>query len=116
MATRWAETGVLTPSSATNSCTGATLAKTLTCLFDAGTASQLHSVTLYWLLQYDWGKERDAGSPSDFKGVAASRHLYETVLRTCIAEVENLEVQTGAYVTGVDYDAIEKRVTGKIFC
>ena len=63
-------------------------------------------------MQYDWGKEWAPGTPSQFKCLAASRHLYETVLRTCVAELDNVKVQTGAFVTGIQLDD-SKRVTGK---
>ena len=68
-------------------------------------------------LQFDWGRERLPGGKqdnSDFKALAGSRHLYETVLRKFVLDVENLQVESDAAVDGLMFDASQKRVTGML--
>ena len=69
--------------------------------------------SLSWCsLQYDWDREWLPGHSSGTRSLAASRHLYETVLRKFVLRISNLKVQTSAAVNGLAYNAEEQRVTG----
>ncbi|DBB05481.1 TPA: hypothetical protein ACH3X1_012440 [Trebouxia sp. C0004] len=64
------------------------------------------------MILYDWDKEWLPGQSCGTRSLAASRHLYETVLRKFVLRVSNLKVQTSAAVNGLAYNAEEQRVTG----
>ena len=63
-------------------------------------------------VQFDFGKEFNSTKPSSLQGLAASRHLLESVLRTFVNAVNNVKVQTGAVVQGVEYNEQDQRLTG----
>jgi len=73
--------------------------------------ARTYSLHWHWL-QYDWDKEWLPGHSSGTRSLAASRHLYETVLRKFVLRINNLKVQTSAAVNGLAYNAEEQRVTG----
>ncbi len=73
--------------------------------------ARTYSLNCSWL-QYDWDKEWLPGHSSGTRSLAASRHLYETVLRKFVLRISNLKVQTSAAVNGLAYNAEEQRVTG----
>ncbi|KAL3145131.1 hypothetical protein ABBQ38_001735 [Trebouxia sp. C0009 RCD-2024] len=63
----------------------------------------------------DWGQEKGPGGQynnTDFRALAGSRHLYETVLRKFVLDVANVQVETDAAVNGLLFDASRERVTG----
>lgn len=64
------------------------------------------------IIVYDWDREWLPGHSSGTRSLAASRHLYETVLRKFVLRISNLKVQTSAAVNGLAYNAEEQRVTG----
>ena len=64
------------------------------------------------LLQSDWGREWLPKQTTGLQSIAASRHLYETVLRKFVLSISNLQVQTAAVVEGLEYNADLMRVTG----
>ena len=67
-------------------------------------------------MQHDWGNDWVPSTPGKglglLPGLAASRHLYETVLRNFVLGVSNIHVQTGAAVNMLEYDTDKQRVTG----
>ena len=58
------------------------------------------------------GQEHDS---ADFKALAGSRHLYETVLREFVLDVGNVKVEPDAAVDGLRFDTVENRITGMLF-
>lgn len=64
-------------------------------------------------LQDDWGMKWSSGHASHLRAVCISRHMYETVAREFVLGIPNVKVQTGAAVSGLEYDASTSRVTGK---
>ena len=68
--------------------------------------------TDFTCVQSNWGKDWLPGTASGLPSLAASRHLYERVLRKFALGISNLHVQTGAIVDGMLYDAHQERVTG----
>ncbi|DBA86466.1 TPA: hypothetical protein ACH3X2_005449 [Trebouxia sp. C0005] len=60
----------------------------------------------------NWGKDWRPGTASGLPSLAASRHLYECVLRKFVLGINNLCVEIGALVDGLVYDAQQERVTG----
>jgi len=65
-----------------------------------------------FVLQSDWGREWLPNQAAGLQSLAASRHLYETVLRKFVVSLNNLKVHTAAAVDGLEYDANLERVTG----
>lgn len=63
-------------------------------------------------MQSNWGKDWRPGTASGLPSLAASRHLYECVLRKFVLGINNLCVEIGALVDGLVYDAQQERVTG----
>lgn len=63
----------------------------------------------------DWGREMTPGQKhdsTDFRALAGSRHLYETVLRKFVLDVSNLKVEQDAAVDGLQFDTVKNRITG----
>ena len=69
-------------------------------------------------MQADWGRERLPGGGmeniKDFQALAGTRHLYETVLRKFVLDVDNVNIESDAAVDGLVFDASQKRVTGMV--
>ena len=67
-------------------------------------------------MQHDWGSDWAPAAPHQglglLPGLAASRHLYETVLRRFVLGVSNIRLQTSAAVQMLEYDVDKQRVTG----
>ena len=68
-------------------------------------------------MQSDWGLEMRPGRNSDnsnfkLEALAGSRHLYETVLRKLVLGLANIKIEADAAVAGLQFDALQKRVTG----
>ena len=64
-------------------------------------------------MQFDFGTGFQTDRASKLQVPVASRLLYESIVRTCVNEVTNIKIRTGAVVTGLDYDSQAKQVTGK---
>ena len=69
-------------------------------------------------VQSDWGREMTPGQKhdsTDFRALAGSRHLYETVLRKFVLDVSNLKVEQDAAVDGLQFNTVKNRITGVPF-
>lgn len=67
---------------------------------------------LLCLLQFNFGRETPPGQPNQLVTVAASRHLYESVLRKRVLSLENVSIETAAAVKGLQYNTAMQQVTG----
>lgn len=64
------------------------------------------------LLQFDFGKQAPMSSPDIVVTLAASRHLYETTLRSQVLGINNIRTRTAAHASGLVYDQGAKQVKG----
>ena len=63
-------------------------------------------------LQDDWGMKWSSGHASDLRAVCISRHMYENIAREFVLDIPNVKVQTGAVVSGLEYNTSTSQVTG----